>query len=166
MKKQRIYSKNNISWALITLLTYLLVPSVLFAGGRISPSLVSRQWVEKNWRTIKIIDLRDQDYAEGHIPGALQMKSSTEVYAQGTDYGLPPNLSETKRVIKKMGLEPEDHIVLYGGSINMRHAIRTYWALKYWNFPKVSIMNGGFALWQRENRPVIHDTTIASQEID
>jgi rhodanese-related sulfurtransferase len=153
-------SAKVVKWMFIFLLVSLITASAAFAGDAIK-SRVTTQWVADNLNSIKIIDLRYQDYPKGHIPGAVQMKWGDEVFAQGADYMLPPNLSETKRVIKNMGIMPKDQIVLYDGEAGLRHVMRIYWALKYWNFPKVSIMVGGLALWQQENRPLIYDAEIS-----
>ena len=154
-------SMKIVKWTSVFLLISLINALPAFAGDAVQ-SRVTTQWVADNINSIKIIDLRFQDYTKGHIPGAVQMKWGDEVYAQDADYMLPPNLSETKRVINKMGIMPKDHIVLYDGETGLRHVMRIYWALKYWNYSKVSVMEGGLALWQQENRPLIHDIAIAN----
>jgi 3-mercaptopyruvate sulfurtransferase SseA len=150
-----------VKWTFVFLLVFFTTASAAFAGGTVQ-SRVTPQWVADNINSIKIIDLRYQDYPKGHIPGAVQMKWGDEVFAQEEDYLLPPNLPETKRLINKMGIVPEDHIVLYDGEAGLRHVMRIYWVLKYWNFPKVSIMVGGLALWEKENRPLTYEATIAN----
>jgi 3-mercaptopyruvate sulfurtransferase SseA len=54
-----------------------------------------------------------------------------------------------------LGLTPKAHVVLYEGDANNRQVIPLYWALKYWNFQKVSIIKGGLALWEK-NSPVVN----------
>ena len=91
------------------------------------------------------------------------MKWGSEVYEQDPEYMLPPNLSEIKRVMDNMDLTPKDHIILYDADADQKQVMRLYWALKYWNFTKVSIIRGGLALWEKENRPLA-DTRIAKQD--
>jgi len=148
----------------VLLLVLFVAASAAFAGDAVQ-SRVTPQWVEDNLGSIKIIDLRYKKYAEAHIPGAVQMKWGDEVFAQDAEYMLPPNLSETKRIINTMSLKPGDHVVLYDGEADNRQVMRMYWALKYWNFPKVSIIKGGLALWEKENRPVV-DERIANKNKD
>jgi 3-mercaptopyruvate sulfurtransferase SseA len=145
----------------VLLLVLFIAASAAFAGDAVQ-SRVTTQWVADNIHSVKIIDLRYKKYAEAHIPGAVQMKWGDEVFAQDAEYMLPPNLSETKRIINTMGLIPGDHIVLYDGEADNRQVMRMYWALKYWNFPKVSIIKGGLALWEKENRPVV-DSRLANK---
>lgn len=155
-------SIKSVIWTSGFLLVCLVTAMKAFAGDSVQ-SRVTTRWVADNLHSLKIIDLRYQNYSKGHVPGAVQMKWGDEVFAQNSDNMLPPNLTETKRVIREMGITQEDHIVLYDGEAGLRHVIRIYWALKYWNFPKVSIMKGGFSLWQQENRPVIYDAAMAHQ---
>ncbi len=138
------------------MVTFLLAVSVAYGGSAVKTK-VSTGWVSENSGAVKIIDLRLRDYAKGHIPGAMQMQWGQEVYSQGEEFMLPPNLVETKRVFTKMGLTPADHIVLYDGDAGMDQVMRLYWALKYWNFQKVSIIEGGLALWAKENRPLAYE---------
>jgi 3-mercaptopyruvate sulfurtransferase SseA len=144
------------------LLIFLITLSAAFAGDAIQ-SRVTTQWVSDNINSIKIVDLRYKKYTESHIPTAMPMKWGTEVYDQDSEYRLPPNLSETKRVLDMMGLTPKDHIVLYDDDANMQQVMRMYWALKYWNFPKVSVIKGGWALWEKEDRPLA-DLRIAKEK--
>jgi 3-mercaptopyruvate sulfurtransferase SseA len=146
----------------VFLLVFLVTLPAAFAGDTVQ-SRVTTQWVADNINSVKIIDLRYKKYDESHIPSAMQMKWGAEVYDQDTEYRLPPNLSETKRVLNEMGLTPKDHIVLYDDDANLEQVMRLYWAFKYWNFPKVSIIQGGWALWEKENRPLA-DTRIANQK--
>ena len=151
-----------IGFVSVFLMLSLIPASIAFSGGGVQ-SRVTTQWVADNMDSVKIIDLRYKEYAEGHIPGAVQMKWGMEVYDQDSEYRLPPNLSETKRVLNTMGLTPKDHIVLYDSDANLQQVMRLYWAFKYWNFPKVSVIKGGLALWEKENRP-LHDARVASQD--
>ena len=149
--------KNSVRFARV--LSCCLAAVVMTAsaayGGSAMNTRVSTGWVAENSDAIKIIDLRYREYAKGHIPGAMQMQWGHEVHSQGKNPMLPLNLSEAKRIFSKMGLQPNDHLVLYDGDAGMEQVMRLYWALKFWNFQKVSIIEGGLALWEKENRQVI-----------
>lgn len=140
-----------------------LVTVTLAYGGSAAKTKVTTGWVVANSDVIKIIDLRFREYAKGHIPGAMKMQWGQEIYNQIEGAMLPPNLSETKRILNKMGLTPKDHIVLYDGDAGMDKVMRLYWVLKYWNFQKVSIIEGGLALWAKENRPLAYAAQQVSQ---
>jgi hypothetical protein len=62
----------------VFLLLSFISASIAFSGGAVQ-SRVTTQWVADNMDSVKIIDLRYKEYAEGHIPGAVQMKWGMEV---------------------------------------------------------------------------------------
>ena len=144
---------------------FFLVPfitaSAVYAADAVQP-LVSTQWVADNTNSIKIIDVSKKGYAKGHIPGAVQVKWGSEVFAPETDH-MVLGLAEIERVMGKMGVTQNDHIVLYDGDGKPHHVMRVYWTLKYWHFSNVSVMDGGIALWQKEKRPVTTDITKVSR---
>ena len=149
--------------SVLLLVSFMLV-STAFATGAVQP-LVSTQWVADNMKSIKIIDVSKKEYGEGHVPGAVQVKWGSEVFAPETDH-MVLGLAEIERVLSKMGVTPDDHVVLYDGfdKPHAHYVTRVYWTLKYWNFPKVSIMNGGIIAWKKEGRPVTTEATKVSQE--
>jgi len=147
----------------VILLVLFVAMSSVYAADATQP-LVSTQWVADNMKSIKIIDVSKKEYAEGHIPGAVQIKWGSEVFGPETDH-MVLGLSEIERVIGKMGVTPDDHIVLYDG-FNKPHAhyvSRVYWTLKYWKFPKVSVMDGGIIAWKKEGRPITTEATKPSR---
>ncbi len=145
----------------VFLLVFFMTASAVYAAGSVQP-LVTTQWVADNMKSIKIIDVSKKGYAKGHIPGAVQIKWSSEVFSPATDH-MVLGLAEIERVIGKMGMTPNDHIVLYGGDVKSHYVTRVYWTLKYWNFPKVSVMDGDLALWKKEKRPVTTEETKTSR---
>lgn len=155
---KKIFVLTNV----LCLLSFLAAAPLLAGGGNFR-SRVTTDWVADNLDSIKLVDVCGEDFTRGHLPGAVKMQWGDEVLAQDENYMLPPNLAETRRVIRRMGLSPKDHIVLYEADVDMKKAMRMYWVLKFWNFPRVSIMDGGVALWQRENRNLIFKSTMADQ---
>jgi thiosulfate/3-mercaptopyruvate sulfurtransferase len=120
--------------------------------------LVSTDWVAKNLEKISDpgqTDIRlvevSKSYDKGHIPGALHIKWGADVFAPETDH-MVLGLAEIERVIRKLGITPDTHIVIYDGDGKAHHLVRFYWTLKYWHLENVSIMDGGKALWDKEGR--------------
>ncbi len=133
----------------------------LGAAG-VSP-LVSTEWVADNLKGITLIDVSKKGYAQGHIPGAVHLKWGSEVFAPETDH-MVLGLAEIERVMGSKGVTPHDHVVLYDGDEKKPHHVtRVYWTMKYWNFPKVSIMDGGIYKWKQEKRPVTTEATKPSR---
>ncbi|GAB4337098.1 MAG: sulfurtransferase [Desulfobulbaceae bacterium] len=150
--------KTRCKWLVLFIAFCLILPvASSHAGEKVQP-LVSTQWVADNLQSIKLVDVSKKGYAAGHIPGAVQIKWGSEVFAPETDH-MVLGLAEIERVMGKMGITPDDHVVLYDGDGKPHHVMRVYWTLKYWHFPKVSVMDGGIALWKKENRPVTTEAT-------
>ncbi len=151
----------GIGMASAILLVTFITAFAVYAASTVKP-LVTTQWVADNMNSVKIIDVSKKGYAKGHIPGAIQVKWGSEVFAPETDH-MVLGLAEIERVMSKMGITPDDHVVLYDGDGKHHHVTRVYWTLKYWHFPKVSIMDGGIGLWKKEKRPVTNDLTKGSR---
>jgi thiosulfate/3-mercaptopyruvate sulfurtransferase len=123
--------------------------------------LVSTDWVAKNLDKIKnskqtdvrLVEVSKKGYDKGHIPGAVHIKWGDDVFAPETDH-MVLSLAEIERVVRKLGITPDTHIVIYDGDGASHHLARFYWTLKYWHLNNVSIMDGGKALWEKEKRPL------------
>jgi thiosulfate/3-mercaptopyruvate sulfurtransferase len=133
-------------------LVSFIAASAVYAADEIQP-LVTTQWVAFHMKSLKIIDVSKKGYTRGHLPGAVQIKWDSDVFAPESDH-MVLGLAEIERVISKIGITPDDHVVLYDGDGRPDHVTWLYWTLKYWHFPKVSIMDGGIALWKKEQRKV------------
>ncbi len=145
-------------WTVTLVLALVIVFSATAALAGVKP-LVSTGWVAKNLDTIKnskqtvirLIEVSKKGYDKGHIPGALHIKWGSDVFAPETDH-MVLGLAEVERVIRKLGLTSDTHIVLYDGDGKTHHLTRFYWTLKYWHLDKLSIMDGGKSLWEKEGR--------------
>lgn len=104
-------------------------------------------------------ELGEQQYRQSHIPGALFAHLDRDLSApkNGTNGRHPlPDPRIFQRWIEKAGLKPRDQIVCYdGGSGSM--AARLWWMLRWVGHDTVAVLDGGFAKWTKENRPVSVD---------
>lgn len=130
------------------------------AGDNTQP-LVSTQWVQDQLATIsdpnqtkiRLIEV-SKKYDQGHIPGALHIQwGGGETFDPSTDH-MVLSLDQIERIMGNLNAPPSAHIVLYDGEDKVHFVARVYWTLKYWNYPNVSIMDGGKSKWQKENRPM------------
>ena len=100
--------------------------------------------------------LGEQQYAEGHVPGALFAHLDRDLSAPKTGRNGRHPLPEPKVFVTwlgKQGLQPADQVVCYdGGSGSM--ASRLWWMLRWVGHPAVAVLDGGFAKWRKEGRPV------------
>ena len=99
--------------------------------------------------------LGEQQYREGHIPGALFAHLDRDLSAPKTGRNGRHPLPEPESFIAWLGaqgLKPSDPVVCYdGGSGAM--AARLWWMLRWVGHDLVAVLDGGLAKWLKEGRP-------------
>ena len=127
--------------------------------------LVSTEWLasELGKNDLRVIDaslfLPDHgrnaraEFEAAHIPGAVFMDLDEIV---DTSSGLPHMLPAAEKFASRMqalGLGDGSRIVVYDNS-PLRSSARAWFMLKVFGAHEVAILDGGFAKWQAEGRPV------------
>ena len=100
--------------------------------------------------------LGEQQYIEGHIPGALFAHLDRDLSAPKTGGNGRHPLPEPRTFITwmgKQGLKPGDQVVCYDGGPGAM-AARLWWMLRWAGHEQVAVLDGGLAKWQREGKPV------------
>ncbi|WP_416898195.1 MAG: sulfurtransferase [Minwuia sp.] len=100
-----------------------------------------------------IHSLRD-DWLKGHIPGAawLHMVDDLSDPDGAYPFTIAPQ-AQIDRLMSSIGIRPDDTIVVYGGGTPFAVA-RAWWVLSVSGCRDVRIMDGGWARWTAERRPV------------
>lgn len=98
------------------------------------------------------------DYAAGHIPGAVFVDLDTDLAAPPSAAGRHPlpDPAALQAVLRAAGVNASDVVVAYDdrdGSV----AARAWWLLRWAGHDAVAVLDGGYAAWTRENRPVTAD---------
>ena len=116
---------------------------------------------EKN---IKVFDIRGNwgssptssydDYLEGHIPGAVFLDWTTHFLEPDVPVGLAPVASkvQAQKAFETLGISADDTVVLYDDYHHML-AGRIWWAMRYWGFQNVKVLNGGWHYWSAKSFP-------------
>ncbi len=158
--------------------------SILFMGGLIalfvtgaasagadSPKLLIEtadlaNLQEENSSDFLVLDLRPKDdYLQGHIPGAFHFDYEQLSEERDGVRGLLKATDALARVLADAGIDPAKQIVLYAGMANpvdIKNATRAFWVLDYLSYPRVAILNGGFAKWKHEQRPIEKEPVFAA----
>src|SRR5439155_1708208 len=114
------------------------------------PLLVTPAWVaERLGRAdVRIIDLSDaEDYARGHIPGAVHL-DFTDTRPQASEGVFrAPTAEEGRRLFARLGITPDTTVILYddGGGL---HAAWLFLVLDVLGHPRVSVLDGGSQRWR------------------
>jgi len=103
--------------------------------------------------------LGGEQYREGHIPGALFAHLDLDLSGRktGTNGRHPlPDPQDFEKWLEKTGLTPKDQAVCYDAGPGAM-AARLWWMLRWVGHDKVAVLDGGFAKWTKEGRPVTAD---------
>jgi thiosulfate/3-mercaptopyruvate sulfurtransferase len=137
------------------------------AGSRALSTLVSTDELARHpeWRVFDCRhdllkpELGEQQYRTSHIPGAAFAHLDRDLSAPKTGKNGRHPLPDPKAFIAwlgREGLKPSDQVVCYdGGSGTM--AARLWWMLRWVGHDAVAVLDGGFAKWSTEGRPVAAD---------
>jgi thiosulfate/3-mercaptopyruvate sulfurtransferase len=136
----------------------LLILALLAAAAYAHPEqLVETDWVaaHANDANVRVVDMRQNGYAAGHVPGAVYLSPLAI-----RDANSPPTFVPTPAAFESMmaglGISDSTRVVVYDerGGI---YAARLWWILNYYGHSNVALMNGGWIKWTAEKRPAATD---------
>jgi thiosulfate/3-mercaptopyruvate sulfurtransferase len=126
------------------------------------PVVVSPQRLaelQQSMEAIALIDCRfsladpllgQQQYKEGHIPGAyyldLNQDLSSPVQSHGGRHPLPDSFVLASK-LSRMGVTAETLVIAYDDS-RFAFASRLWWLLKYMGHERIAVLDGGFAAYK------------------
>ncbi|MEV6603629.1 sulfurtransferase [Kutzneria sp. NPDC051319] len=95
------------------------------------------------------------EYAAAHIPGAVYLDWTKDIVDPDDEIAVQVATAEQfTAAMERAGIGDEHLVVAYDTHPASTFATRLWWALRYYGHTRVAVLNGGFAKWQRENRPV------------
>jgi thiosulfate/3-mercaptopyruvate sulfurtransferase len=140
-----------------------LVLSVILGAAEV-PLLVSTDSLAE-MSGVLIVDTRSEaEFKAGHIPGAVSMETAALSEAQGDVQGVLKPVDDVAAMLAARGIAPDRHVVVYSAMVDpgdLRDATRMFWILEYLGFERVSLLDGGFAKWRAEERPVSEGGAVA-----
>lgn len=100
---------------------------------------------------LRILDARTpEEYAKGHIPGAVRVDVKAWTEQGKKDNGFRDAKAWAK-LVGALGIARDSHIVVYGS--NLTDTARVWWTLKYLGMEHVAILDGGWSAWTKEKLP-------------
>ncbi|HEX3645435.1 MAG TPA: sulfurtransferase [Vicinamibacterales bacterium] len=115
--------------------------------------LVETDWVAAHAAdaNVRIVDMRQAGYADGHVPGAVYVSPVAIRDAKAPPTFLP-TAAAFEEMMAKLGVGNATRVVVYDerGGI---YAARLWWILNYYGHTNVALMNGGWIKWTAEQRP-------------
>jgi len=106
--------------------------------------------------TVRVVDARsgDEDYARGHIPGAVHLDGYT---LGGLRTG--PEMPEPEafaRLVGALGIDERTPVVVYDAGGPPTAGI-VAWAFLYYGHPETRLLDGGLTKWTAEGLPLSSD---------
>ncbi|OLT48606.1 3-mercaptopyruvate sulfurtransferase [Saccharomonospora sp. CUA-673] len=100
-----------------------------------------------------------ESYREGHVPGAVFVDIDTELAGRPGPEGRHPlpEPADLQRVLRAAGMRADRPVVVYDDA-DSSVAARAWWLLRWAGHERVAVLDGGFAAWQAEGRPVTTET--------
>jgi thiosulfate/3-mercaptopyruvate sulfurtransferase len=135
--------------------------------------LVSAEWLAGHLGApglrVVHVSVDRKGYDAGHVPGAI----FSDLHVDLAKSGVRPETGATKRVyivptreeaaetLARWGVHPGDRIVFYDDAGQNRHAIRGYWLMRLYGFPRerLHLLDGGLVAWQADRRPTTTEST-------
>ena len=112
-----------------------------------------------------IIDVRDtEDYATGHIPGAVNIPEMFTTLSMTSPEGLREMENIFTPLFRAAGVRPGATVIVYEDCLHTRYggSCRGYFQLQLLGHEDVGILDGGLAQWVKDGFPL---TTEASSPV-
>ncbi len=98
------------------------------------------------------------EYDHAHIPGAAYLDWTRDIVDENDP--VPAQAApadKIRRVLGELGIGDEHLVVAYDAHPASQFATRLWWLLQYFGHRRTRVLNGGWPMWLRENRPVSID---------
>ncbi|MGE0041603.1 MAG: sulfurtransferase [Vicinamibacterales bacterium] len=132
----------------------LALVSQVASGGYARPELlVDTAWLAgmTSAPAVRIVDMRRQGYADGHIPGAVLLDNDAIRVATRPPTFLPTP-REFEALMRGLGISNTTKVVAYDDRGGI-YATRLWWILNYYGHTNVAVLNGGWNAWAADGRP-------------
>ena len=127
--------------------------------------LVTTEWLEKNINKVKIFDATwclpnsgrnaENEFKEKHIKNSLFFDIDKNSNQNSSLPHMLPSNEEWGIILSNLGINNSDHVIIYDNS-NIFSSCRVWYTFIYFghNTNLVSVLDGNFIKWQKENRAV------------
>ena len=127
--------------------------------------LVTTEWLEKNINKVKILDATwclpnsgrnaEEEFKENHIKNSIFFDIDKNSKQNSSLPHMLPSNKEWENIVSNLGINNSDHIIIYDNS-DVFSSCRVWYTFIYFghNSDLVSVLDGNFMKWLKENRPV------------
>ena len=130
-------------------------------GPAIAP-LVTTEWLQREMARPDLVILQlgtAEEFAKGHVPGAVALDYAREVIAPAVDGGMRvelPTIEALQATLRAKGVTATSRVVLvFDQPATFVRAGRTFFTLEWAGLAgRVAVLDGGYPKWAREARYV------------
>lgn len=126
--------------------------------------LATAEWLAENLHRpeTRVLDVRWRPdgtgravFANGHIPGAAHLDWAAELVDRDEDAAamLLAGPDRVAAAVARAGIGDGTTVVVYDDA-DALYAARVWWSLRAYGFESVRILDGGFAAWAADGRPL------------
>jgi thiosulfate/3-mercaptopyruvate sulfurtransferase len=115
---------------------------------------VQTETQENGYQTAQYLG-RAEDYAAGHIPGAVYLDWTRDLVDEDDPVpaqAAPPE--KLARVLGERGIGNEHFVIAYDDHPSSQFATRLWWLLRYYGHEQCRVLDGGWKKWLAEGHPV------------
>jgi thiosulfate/3-mercaptopyruvate sulfurtransferase len=116
----------------------------------------------RNTEEVIFVDVRDaQNFAQGHIPGAVSLPELFYTLSMTTQEGLKEMEGALTPLYRKAGITRDKAVIFYEDNLGTRFggSCRGYFQLSYFGHPRVGVLDGGLERWKMEGFPIVDTQT-------
>jgi thiosulfate/3-mercaptopyruvate sulfurtransferase len=135
-------------------------------GDDIAAAKVTYEPVEVNRLrlsdSVVLVDVRDaEDYARGHIPGAVNISEMFYALSFTTPDGILDMQKKLLPLLRRAGISRDKKVIVYEDNLDTRYggSCRGYFQLSFFGHPDCGILDGGLEQWIAEGYPVTTEKT-------
>ena len=139
-------------------------------------SLVSTAWLKKNINEVKILDASwhmpntnrnaNEEYKKEHIESAIFFDIDKFSNKKTDLPHMLPDEKEWEEIVSNLGITNNDRIIVYDNSDVISSCRCWYTFIFFGHKPNlISVLNGGFEKWKKENREVSDKTSKNEKKI-
>lgn len=100
---------------------------------------------------IVLIDMRDEAFMQGHIPGAVWFGGISALVDEDNEIeSFLAGPAMFQNMMRMLGVNNDSRIIIYDAG-NGLGASRLFYALSLYGHENAAVLNGGFAAWKAEN---------------
>ncbi len=127
-----------------------LVDTVWLAERLDDPKLVI---LDASWHMPQALRNVGQEYADGHIPGALRFDIDAVSDHSSALPHMLPSPQEFATAVRRLGVNADSTVVVYD-TVGIMSAPRAWWTFRQMGHDEVFVLDGGLKAWLAQGRPV------------